>query len=75
MLLMKIKYFIKNHDVLDKTLAGMDEEANKLVAENQRLRDALKESKGKLESMQHNWYDENIADAYDVMQEALKDTP
>ena len=39
----KTKYFIKNPEILESTLEGMDEEANKLLAENKRLRAALEE--------------------------------
>ena len=39
----KIKYYLKNPEILEKVLDGMGEEAIKLFAEITRLRAALKE--------------------------------
>ena len=73
----KTKYFIKNPEILESTLEGMDEEANKLLAENKRLRAALEEiakgegafSRDRLEHATNV-----IENAIDLAKQALKET-
>ena len=70
----KTKYFIKNPEILESTLEGMDEEANKLLAENKRLRDALEKMLDlALSAGNMNW-GERLQDIEEISKQALKES-